>query len=70
MSELKQTADVESDPPPNDAPHCDTCGAELTTGLMAAFCPRRERCEFWPEDATGMNFIRWVKGEIDSPDAT
>ena len=30
-------------------PKCDKCGAEITTGMMAAFCDKREQCEFWPE---------------------
>lgn len=29
------------------APHCDKCGAEITTGLMAAFCELGKECEFW-----------------------
>lgn len=28
-------------------PRCDKCGAEITTGLMAVFCPRGKECEFW-----------------------
>jgi hypothetical protein len=24
---------------------------------MAAFCPHRERCEFWPEDAESQKFL-------------
>jgi hypothetical protein len=30
-------------------PKCDKCGAEVTTGLMAAFCPQKEQCEFYVE---------------------
>jgi hypothetical protein len=30
-------------------PTCDKCGAPITTGLMAAFCPKRMDCEFWTE---------------------
>jgi hypothetical protein len=26
---------------------CDKCGAEITTGLMAVFCPKGKECEFW-----------------------
>jgi hypothetical protein len=29
------------------SPCCDKCGAEITTGLMAAFCPKGKECEFW-----------------------
>ena len=29
------------------APRCDKCGAEITTGLMAAYCPQGKECEFW-----------------------
>lgn len=39
-------------------PKCDTCGAEITTGLMAAFCSRGERCEFWPDDPESQLFLR------------
>ena len=51
-------------------PKCDTCGAEVTTGMMAAFCPRREGCEMWPKDATPaeVRFLDWIGGRIDSPD--
>ena len=28
-------------------PRCDKCGAEITTGLMAVFCPQRRQCEFY-----------------------
>lgn len=34
-------------------PRCDKCGAELTTGLMAAFCEKGKGCEFYvpePDD--------------------
>jgi hypothetical protein len=34
-------------------PKCDKCGAPITTGLMAAFCPRKEECEFWVEGVAG-----------------
>jgi hypothetical protein len=30
-----------------DEPTCEKCGAPITTGLMAAFCPRGKDCEFW-----------------------
>lgn len=38
-------------------PRCETCGAPITTGLMAAICPRRERCEFWPDDEDSQRFL-------------
>ena len=28
-------------------PTCDKCGAPITTGLMAVFCPAGKECEFW-----------------------
>jgi hypothetical protein len=48
-----------------DDPHCETCGAEITSGLMAAFCPRGERCEFWPRDADpgSIEMLRCMRGE-------
>lgn len=33
--------------PEFEEPTCDKCGAPITTGLMAAFCPRGKECEFW-----------------------
>jgi uncharacterized Zn finger protein (UPF0148 family) len=30
-------------------PHCDKCGAPITTGMMVMICPRHEACEFWDE---------------------
>ena len=43
---------------------CDKCGAEITTGMMAAFCPRREGCEFWPHDADpeSIRMLDWIGG--------
>ena len=42
-----------------DAPICDKCGAEITTGLMAVFCPLAEECEFWvPEQAEFLRELR------------
>lgn len=40
------------------APICATCGHAVTTGSMAMYCPRRDRCEFWPEDEPSQEFIR------------
>lgn len=47
-------------------PTCDTCGAPVTTGLMAVFCPRAEQCEFWPDDAPSQQFVR----EMRSPNTS
>lgn len=44
--------------PAKDGPFCDECGVEITTGMMAALCPRAEACEFWPDDEEGAAFIR------------
>ncbi len=41
-------------------PTCDKCGAPVTTGLMAAFCPRFRDCEFYtPELDDFMNLLEW-----------
>jgi hypothetical protein len=32
---------------PDLEPTCEKCGAPITTGLMAAFCPKGKDCEFW-----------------------
>jgi len=45
----------------DDCPKCDTCGAPVTTGLMAVFCPRAEQCEFWPEDEQSQELLREFK---------
>lgn len=31
----------------DDTPRCDRCGAEITTGLMAASCEKGKDCEFY-----------------------
>lgn len=31
----------------SEVPRCDKCGAEITTGLMAAFCEKGKDCEFY-----------------------
>jgi hypothetical protein len=36
---------------------CEVCGIEVTGGLMAAMCPLREKCEFWPEDEESQQFL-------------
>ena len=44
---------------PDPGPLCDRCGAEITTGLMAVFCPLAEECEFWvPEQAEFLRELR------------
>lgn len=40
------------------SPRCDTCGAEITTGLMAVFCPRQD-CEFLPPEGLPPEFQAW-----------
>lgn len=51
------THDNMQPPDVEDEPRCDVCGAPVTTGLMAVFCPEKERCEFWPDDAESVAFI-------------
>jgi hypothetical protein len=41
-------------------PLCEKCGAEVTTGAMAMFCPRREQCEFWPPEGLPEPFDKWA----------
>ena len=42
-----------------DDPKCDKCGAPITTGLMAVFCPYAEQCEFFvPEQAEFIKELR------------
>jgi hypothetical protein len=42
-------------------PCCDKCGAEITTGFMALFCPKRKECEFWVPEIE--EFEReWING--------
>jgi hypothetical protein len=31
-------------------PTCEACGAPITTGLMAAICPRGKDCALYPTD--------------------
>jgi hypothetical protein len=40
-----------------DDPRCEVCGAPVTSALMAAMCPHREKCEFWPEDKLSQDFL-------------
>lgn len=42
----------------DEGPHCDTCGKEMCSALMAAFCPRHRECEFWPHDPDGDEFMQ------------
>ena len=43
-------------------PTCDKCGAPITTGFMAVFCPQAEDCEFWvPEASEFLHELREVK---------
>lgn len=44
-------------------PCCGKCDAPLTTALMAVYCPRRDECEFWPDDDQGREFIRLLRGD-------
>lgn len=45
----------------DDIPKCDKCGVELFTGLMAALCPLKEQCEFWPDDEESQDFLRALR---------
>lgn len=57
------------DDPSWAAPKCEQCGAEITTGLMAVFCPRREKCDFYPEDAESQDFLESLRGGFARGDA-
>lgn len=55
-----------------DDPKCETCGAEITTALMAVFCKRGSACEFWPEEGLPPEFQQWrdqVQRDADQPGA-
>ena len=41
-----ETSDAAMNADDNE-PHCDKCGAPVTTGMMAMFCPAGKDCEFW-----------------------
>lgn len=45
------------------APRCSKCGIELTTALAAVVCPRRDACEFWPDDAASQDFVRMMRDD-------
>ena len=47
---------------------CEVCGIEVTSAMMGAMCPLREKCEFWPEDKASQDFLdglnmRYVPGK-------
>jgi hypothetical protein len=44
-------------------PICEKCGLPITTALMAVICPKREECEFWPEDEIGRQFIEEMRDD-------
>lgn len=48
-----------------DDPKCDKCGAEITTGLMAVFCPQGVKCEFYPDDPESQAFLRQLQTSSD-----
>jgi len=41
---------------------CLDCMELITTGFMAAVCPRGEQCALWPDDEDGAAFMREMKG--------
>lgn len=49
----------------DDVPTCDKCGAPITTGLMAVFCPQADQCEFWVEDQR--EFIEELRAATTPP---
>lgn len=50
----------------DDDPKCDKCGAPITTGLMAIYCPHGRQCEFYvPEQA---EFIAELRANVRSGD--
>jgi phage FluMu protein Com len=55
-------------------PSCNKCGAPVTTGLMAAFCPKRKECEFWTEGIEqfldGWNETRAATGTTSKGEAS
>lgn len=54
-------------------PRCNKCGLEITTGMMAALCPRALECEFWPhsdgtpvQDGAELFMARaWIRNALD-----
>jgi hypothetical protein len=51
-------------------PTCGKCGAVISTGFMALFCPEREQCEFWPDDKESQEFLRILRNEPPSNTST
>jgi hypothetical protein len=45
-------------------PRCTTCGLEITTGLMAVFCPRRQQCEFYPQEPELQEFVEELRSGV------
>lgn len=47
----------------DSTPLCPRCGAEITTGLMAVYCPQGDSCHFFPDDNTSGNqdFVRSLR---------
>lgn len=45
-----------------DDPKCYSCGAEITTGMMAVFCPRGRKCEFWCHEPELDEFLCELRG--------
>jgi len=50
----------------DEIPRCDTCGAEVTTGMMAVFCPRGRGCEFWTHDPQSDDFLNATLAELEA----
>ena len=46
-------------------PQCETCGVELTSGFMAAWCPRAKACQFWVHDPASEELLLLLE---DGPD--
>lgn len=47
---------------------CEVCGIEVTSGLMAAMCPLRDKCEFWPDDLESQQFLDSLGMRYQAPD--
>lgn len=47
-------------------PTCDKCGAEITTGLMALYCPKGIECEFYPDDPESRAFLKSLQTSSDA----
>jgi len=44
---MKYSATLDGDAVEEQEPCCGKCGALITTGAMALFCPAGKDCEFW-----------------------